>query len=411
MVCIQAEDAAGAVVPGHQVAGAIHQHHPIRQRRDQGPVERLALAQRFAQGVLRRHVAKHQHHPLQNTVVVADRRGVVGDLAFLAVAAGERDVVAQFDLLAALQDLGDRIGDRLAGSGVGQLEDLAHRLADRLSRRPAGEPFRDRIHLLHLPAGIGDDDRIAERTQGDGQMLFARPRLLDGRPQLLAHPVEGGHQLTEFALTAPLNIPIVEIVDLDAAGGGGQIPQRLDHLSPQQPHQGQRDQQDGAGEHQTFPQQHRPQRRLVGAEVILQKQRALMQRPQFARLRRQRQRIVGVNMPAIAVGQDERLAAFADLLKQGGVEMRHRRRGLAFPRQLGRQRHLADIVDHRQGFDGRLNRQPGQNLFGAAPIPARHVASQRRLQASHVGANPFQSLAQHLFVPGVVAVRRQAAPQ
>ena len=74
-----------------------------------------------------RHIAEHQHDADDVTAAVAYRRGAVVDGPLASVAADQHRVVGQSDDLAELQDLFDRIVDRLARVLVDDAEDLGER--------------------------------------------------------------------------------------------------------------------------------------------------------------------------------------------------------------------------------------------------------------------------------------------
>ena len=166
-----------------KVAGAFRQH--ARPLADPLLERFVLLADRFFGLALAGDVAKHQHHPMQRPVAIVNRRGAVGDRYFAAVARDEDGMVGEFLDFAGGECRGNRNDCRQAGLLVHDAEDVVDRQAPCLVEAPPGHPLRDTVHADHAPAGVGGDDRVADRHQGDRQALLAERQ---GFPAGLGEP-------------------------------------------------------------------------------------------------------------------------------------------------------------------------------------------------------------------------------
>ena len=73
----------------------------------------------------------------------------------------------------------DGVGQRLARRLVDDAEDPRHRLAAGLGDAPAGEPLGHRVEVVDDAGGVGADDAVADRGEGDlGELLLLGERLL-----------------------------------------------------------------------------------------------------------------------------------------------------------------------------------------------------------------------------------------
>ena len=133
----------------------------------------LVVAQPLAQRVFLVDIAEHQDDTDDGAVAPAYRRRRIGDLIFTAVARQQRCVVGQTDDQTGGQDMGNRIRHRPAGLGTDNREYLAQGLAVRFFLRPAGKLLGDDIEARDNAQPIGGDDGIANRPQGNGQVLAA----------------------------------------------------------------------------------------------------------------------------------------------------------------------------------------------------------------------------------------------
>ena len=144
-------------------------HHGVEDGLD----EFGTIAQGLLHGIFLGDIAKHQHRPDHLAVAVADRRATVGNITLAAIAANDYRVVGQPLNRAMRQGIHDRDGGGHPGGLVDNLKHLAHLPADGLRLGPAGEVFRHRVEHRHARAGIRGQHRIADRTEGHGELFLA----------------------------------------------------------------------------------------------------------------------------------------------------------------------------------------------------------------------------------------------
>ena len=134
-------------------------------------VVRGAVGHLAAQAALLADIVEHQHHPQHPALRVADGRGRILDAVLAAVAGHQHRVVGQAHDLALGQAGGHRVGRRLAGVLVQDVEHLGQWQAMRLTGLPAGHALGHRVHPVHPALVVGGDDRITNRLEGDAKQL------------------------------------------------------------------------------------------------------------------------------------------------------------------------------------------------------------------------------------------------
>ena len=139
---------------------------PAVDQAGEGVVARLVV-QRAVQPALLADVVKHHHGADEIARPVADRRRRILDGDLPALAAHLHDVLREPEHPAFAQAAHDRILPRLVRALLDHGEDRLDQLPFGLAPFPAGEAFRDRIHVVDAAERVGGDHRIADRLERD----------------------------------------------------------------------------------------------------------------------------------------------------------------------------------------------------------------------------------------------------
>ena len=147
--------------------------HGVRAGQKGGAIEFLAVADFLLQTILLGDVGEDQHDARDLAGEVADRRGAVGDLVFIAVTRQQHGVVSEADDLTALHHELDRIGHRLARIGIDDAEHFRQQVPARVAQRPGGHLFCRWVHARYAALGVGGNHGVADRMQCRRQTFFA----------------------------------------------------------------------------------------------------------------------------------------------------------------------------------------------------------------------------------------------
>ncbi|OGI41715.1 MAG: hypothetical protein A2150_01870 [Candidatus Muproteobacteria bacterium RBG_16_64_11] len=122
-------------------------------------------------------VAEYQHRAENPAGRTANRRGRELDGVFATAATGEQEVGGAADNLATGERARHRVVHRRARGVVDDGKDFHQPPAVGVVRGPAGQPFGDRVQVLHAPGAVGADDAIAHGVQrGERAFLFLMQR-------------------------------------------------------------------------------------------------------------------------------------------------------------------------------------------------------------------------------------------
>ena len=117
-------------------------------------------------------VMEHQHAASHVTRTVTDRCRRAFDIQLIAVAADEQHGPNGLDRPDAADRDAQRILQRLAGLFVEGPEDLFDGPPHRIFETPSRQLFSDRVDVVDRGVGIGRDDAITDRLQGDLRALL-----------------------------------------------------------------------------------------------------------------------------------------------------------------------------------------------------------------------------------------------
>jgi hypothetical protein len=149
--------------------------HDAGRRRGELREALLLAAQRFvrAQRIVLRSaplgaVAKDDHDAARCAVGASYRRAAVVDRDLAAVAGDQHDVAREGNGSRGAQNVGHRIGERLARFAMHDAKHVGERFSGSLGRCPSGQPLRFRIEKAHAAVDAGGDDGIADARERHG---------------------------------------------------------------------------------------------------------------------------------------------------------------------------------------------------------------------------------------------------
>ncbi len=117
-------------------------------------------------------VVEDQHAAGDIAFAIANRRGGAFDIQLVAVAADEQCRAHGLDRAAATYRYGQGVLEGFAGLFVETAEYFIDGTAARIVDLPAGQLLGDRIDVFDVALGIGRDDAVADRAQGNLRALF-----------------------------------------------------------------------------------------------------------------------------------------------------------------------------------------------------------------------------------------------
>jgi hypothetical protein len=120
----------------------------------------LSLAEVVFESPRLRHIAKGDHHPLQDAVAAANGGSTPGDGPRLALAVHQHGRRLEIDPVPGLEHALHRSLDRLLGLGMGQAEDCINVEANGFLSRPARQRCCDWVHKGHRSRRVCRYNRI-----------------------------------------------------------------------------------------------------------------------------------------------------------------------------------------------------------------------------------------------------------
>ena len=116
-------------------------------------------------------VPKNEDHPDDIPSVVFDGRRTVVDGSLAAVSRDEESILGEPDGHPSLDDLPDRLLDRLPCRLMNDAKDLLDLLSGRVGERPSGQLLGDGIEIVHATLWVSGDHAVADAGEGNLEPL------------------------------------------------------------------------------------------------------------------------------------------------------------------------------------------------------------------------------------------------
>ena len=119
------------------------------------------------------NITEHQNDTDNLSRRVTDRRCAIGDPIFRTVTGEQYRVIGKTHHLRIGNNHLHRVSHCFTRLGIDDMKHFRQRMPRRVGKGPASQTFRRQVHPRYLPVGIGGDNSITNRMQGNREIFFA----------------------------------------------------------------------------------------------------------------------------------------------------------------------------------------------------------------------------------------------